>query len=135
MRTVSSSSTMRRNATSLMPMYTRMPISAGSNIAGSPMVFPGIVGAQSFKIFDLEAAATGLNEREATEAGFHPVQAAWKKYKPVASPAPQTAATLPAEAGWTKAYTEEVKTFINQQIAARVQKLQADIMVLTDAGN
>jgi NADPH-dependent 2,4-dienoyl-CoA reductase/sulfur reductase-like enzyme len=46
---------------------------AGSNIAGSPMVFPGIVGAQSFKIFDLEAAATGLNEREATEAGFHPV--------------------------------------------------------------
>jgi len=37
------------------------------------MIFPGIVGAQSFKFFDLEVAATGLDEREAVEAGFHPV--------------------------------------------------------------
>lgn len=61
------------------------------------------------------------------EAGFHPVQAAWKKYKPVAHAGSQTAVTLPAEADWTKAYADEVKTFVNQQIAARVQKLQADI--------
>ncbi len=46
---------------------------AGSNIGGGSMVFPGIVGAQSFKVFDLEAATAGLSEREATAAGFHPV--------------------------------------------------------------
>jgi NADPH-dependent 2,4-dienoyl-CoA reductase/sulfur reductase-like enzyme len=45
---------------------------AGVNIGGGNAVFPGIVGAQSFKLFDLEVAATGLDEREAREAGFHP---------------------------------------------------------------
>jgi tetratricopeptide (TPR) repeat protein len=79
----------------------------------------------------LKAWETGAKEWRASdakgEAGFHPVQAAWKKYKPVASPTSATAVTLPAEADWTKTYTEEVKTFINQQIATQVQKLQADI--------
>ncbi|OHD68730.1 MAG: hypothetical protein A2177_03700 [Spirochaetes bacterium RBG_13_68_11] len=79
----------------------------------------------------LKAWETGAKEWRASdakgEAGFHPVQAAWKKYKPVASPASQTTVKLPSEADWTKAYTEEVKTFINQQIATQVQKLQADI--------
>ncbi len=46
---------------------------AGSNIGGKPMIFPGVVGAQSFRIFSLEAAATGLTEQEATASGFHPV--------------------------------------------------------------
>jgi NADPH-dependent 2,4-dienoyl-CoA reductase/sulfur reductase-like enzyme len=46
---------------------------AGCNISGRPMTFPGIVGAQSFGIFNLELAATGINEREAVESGFHPV--------------------------------------------------------------
>ena len=46
---------------------------AGCNIAGGQMIFPGIVGAQSFKVFDLEVAATGLEEREALQSGFHPV--------------------------------------------------------------
>jgi NADPH-dependent 2,4-dienoyl-CoA reductase/sulfur reductase-like enzyme len=46
---------------------------AGRNLGGGAMVFPGIVGAQAFKVFDLEAAATGLDEREAALAGFHPV--------------------------------------------------------------
>lgn len=45
---------------------------AGANIGGGDMVFPGIVGAQCFKIFALEVAATGLDEREAAEVGFHP---------------------------------------------------------------
>ena len=45
---------------------------AGRNIAGGEMIFPGIVGAQSFKLFDLEVAATGLTEREAVKGGFHP---------------------------------------------------------------
>ncbi len=46
---------------------------AGRNIGGGSMLFPGIVGAQSFKVFDLEVAATGLDERAAAESGFHPV--------------------------------------------------------------
>ena len=45
---------------------------AGVNIGGGAMIFPGIVGAQSFKVFDLEVAATGLSEREALTAGFSP---------------------------------------------------------------
>jgi hypothetical protein len=79
----------------------------------------------------LKAWETGAKEWRASdakgEAGFHPVQAAWKKYKPVAYSASQTAVRPPAEADWTKAYTDEVKTFINQQIATQVQKLQTDI--------
>ncbi len=31
------------------------------------------MGSQCFKVFDLEVAATGLDEREATQSGFHPV--------------------------------------------------------------
>lgn len=46
---------------------------AGSNIGGTPMTFPGIVGAQSFRIFAWEAAATGIDEGEAAAGGFHPV--------------------------------------------------------------
>ncbi len=46
---------------------------AGRNIAGGAMIFPGIVGAQCFRLFDLEVAATGLDERGAAESGFHPV--------------------------------------------------------------
>ena len=46
---------------------------AGRNIGGLPMIFPGIVAAQSFRLFDLEMGATGIDEREATAAGFHPV--------------------------------------------------------------
>lgn len=45
---------------------------AGRNIGGIPMAFPGVVGAQSFKIFDMEVAATGLDEREATCREAHP---------------------------------------------------------------
>jgi len=46
---------------------------AGHNIGGGSLIFPGIVGAQSFKVFDLEAASTGIDEKEAIRAGFHPV--------------------------------------------------------------
>jgi NADPH-dependent 2,4-dienoyl-CoA reductase/sulfur reductase-like enzyme len=45
---------------------------AGRNIGGREMLFPGIVGAQSFKVFDLEVAATGLDEREAEQTSFSP---------------------------------------------------------------
>ena len=46
---------------------------AGHNIGNYPMTFPGIVGAQSFKIFGLEVAATGIDERGAARSGYHPV--------------------------------------------------------------
>ncbi|MBW2630163.1 MAG: FAD-dependent oxidoreductase [Deltaproteobacteria bacterium] len=45
---------------------------AGRNIAGYPMIFPGVVGAQSFKMFDLEVAMTGLDEKGAEKSGYSP---------------------------------------------------------------
>ncbi len=45
---------------------------AGRNIGGKPLTFDGIVGAQSFRLFNLECAATGLSEQEAVAAGFSP---------------------------------------------------------------
>lgn len=45
---------------------------AGAVIGGRPLIFSGIVGAQAFKIFNLEVAATGIGEREAAAAGFDP---------------------------------------------------------------
>lgn len=48
---------------------------AGQNIGGHPVEFPGIVGAQSFKVFSLEVGATGLTEKEATAYGFQPMSA------------------------------------------------------------
>jgi NADPH-dependent 2,4-dienoyl-CoA reductase/sulfur reductase-like enzyme len=46
---------------------------AGRNIGGQPLTFEGIVGAQSFRLFNLECAATGLSEKEALAAGYTPV--------------------------------------------------------------
>ncbi|MEN6321211.1 MAG: FAD-dependent oxidoreductase [Syntrophaceae bacterium] len=46
---------------------------AGRNVGGGSLIFPGVVGAQSFKVFALEAAATGLDETEALTCGYHPV--------------------------------------------------------------
>ncbi len=45
---------------------------AGRNIAGYSLVFPGVVGAQSFKVFSLEVAMTGLDEKEAEASGYSP---------------------------------------------------------------
>ena len=45
---------------------------AGRNIGGRPLNFDGVVGAQSFRLFGLECASTGLTEREAAAAGFSP---------------------------------------------------------------
>jgi len=46
---------------------------AGRNIGGRPLTFDGIVGAQSFRLFNLECAATGLSENEAIAAGYAPI--------------------------------------------------------------
>ncbi len=48
---------------------------AGKNIGGAGLFFPGVVGAQSFKVFDLEVAMTGIDEKEAKRVGFNPVSA------------------------------------------------------------
>jgi CoA-dependent NAD(P)H sulfur oxidoreductase len=48
---------------------------AGQNVGGAPVKFPGIVGAQAFKVFNLEVAATGLTEEEALKYGFEPASA------------------------------------------------------------
>jgi NADPH-dependent 2,4-dienoyl-CoA reductase/sulfur reductase-like enzyme len=46
---------------------------AGHNIGGVPMTFPGVVGAQSFKVFNLEVAKTGLDEEGAAKSDYQPV--------------------------------------------------------------
>jgi NADPH-dependent 2,4-dienoyl-CoA reductase/sulfur reductase-like enzyme len=43
---------------------------AGSNIVGHEEHFPGVLGSQAIKVFNLYAAVTGLNLRQACEAGF-----------------------------------------------------------------
>jgi NADPH-dependent 2,4-dienoyl-CoA reductase/sulfur reductase-like enzyme len=48
---------------------------AGANIAGGTKRFPGVLSTSIVKVFELTAGRTGLNEREAREAGFNPVSA------------------------------------------------------------
>jgi len=43
---------------------------AGINIAGGQATFPGVVGTAMVKVFDWEVARTGLQEREAKQAGI-----------------------------------------------------------------
>ncbi len=45
---------------------------AGRNIGGYPTTFQGVVGAQAFKVFGLEVAMTGLDERDAERSGYTP---------------------------------------------------------------
>lgn len=48
---------------------------AGSNIAGRPEEFAGVVGTSVLKVCDLEVARTGLTMRQASAAGLDAVQA------------------------------------------------------------
>ena len=48
---------------------------AGTNIAGGHASFPGVLGTAISKICAVEVARTGLNEREAADAGFASVSA------------------------------------------------------------
>jgi len=62
----------------------------GSIIGGKPRIFPGVVGAQSFRFFHLEVAATGIDEREAAICGFTPVSTVvWGYALADAMPAPK----------------------------------------------
>ena len=56
----------------LAPPGNKMGYVAGVNMAGGYIEFPGVLGTQITKFFDLEIAKTGLNEKEAKEAGFNP---------------------------------------------------------------
>jgi len=48
---------------------------AGINIGGGYATFPGVVGTAATKVCDYEVARTGLNEAQATAAGFRHVSA------------------------------------------------------------
>jgi NADPH-dependent 2,4-dienoyl-CoA reductase/sulfur reductase-like enzyme len=49
---------------------------AGENALGADRAFPGSVGTQVVKVFDLVAARTGLRDRDAATAGHRPLTAA-----------------------------------------------------------
>jgi NADPH-dependent 2,4-dienoyl-CoA reductase/sulfur reductase-like enzyme len=48
---------------------------AGVNIGGGRAEFPGVLGSQCFKLFDLEVAYTGLTAEQARVAGLEPITA------------------------------------------------------------
>ena len=71
------------NCTEALHLVSRRPVAfalgtvankqgrvAGINIAGGEAAFPGVVGTAMVKVFDWEVARTGLQEREAKEAGI-----------------------------------------------------------------
>jgi len=52
------------------PVANKMGYVAGSNLAGSPMIFPGTVGTVVTKFMDLVVAKVGLTEVDARRRGF-----------------------------------------------------------------
>lgn len=46
---------------------------AADNMMGVPSPIAGVVGTRVFKVFDLQVAGTGLNEKQAAASGFDPV--------------------------------------------------------------
>ncbi len=54
----------------LAPAGNKMGYVAGLNISGKKLEFPGVVGSQITKFYDLQIGRTGLTEREAKAEGF-----------------------------------------------------------------
>ncbi|MEM0204153.1 MAG: FAD-dependent oxidoreductase [Archaeoglobaceae archaeon] len=54
----------------LAPSANKMGYVAGVNIAGGELEFPGVLGTQLTKFFDLEIGSTGLSEKTARSEGF-----------------------------------------------------------------
>jgi NADPH-dependent 2,4-dienoyl-CoA reductase/sulfur reductase-like enzyme len=54
----------------LAPPGNKMGYVAGVNIAGGNIEFPGVLGTQITKFYDLQIGRTGLNEKESEENGF-----------------------------------------------------------------
>jgi len=46
---------------------------AADNVCGIPAQLQGVAGTSVFRVFDMQVASTGLNEKNAAEAGFDPV--------------------------------------------------------------
>ncbi|HEX3046321.1 MAG TPA: FAD-dependent oxidoreductase [Bacillota bacterium] len=68
----------------ILKSYTYLPLGtiahkqgriAGENAVGGNKEFAGTLGTQSVKVFDKVVARTGLNEKEALNAGFKPISA------------------------------------------------------------
>ena len=57
----------------LAPPGNKMGYVAGVNIAGGNLTFPGVLGTQVTKFFDLEIGRTGLSEQEALKEGYEVV--------------------------------------------------------------
>ena len=55
----------------LAPTANKMGYVAGVNMSGQRLEFPGVVGSQITKFYDLEIGRTGLTEREAKAEGFN----------------------------------------------------------------
>ncbi len=78
---------------------------AGATMADGEARFPGVVGSQAFKCFDLAVARTGLTRKAATAAGYAP--------REVTVEAPSRAHYYPGHAGitttlWYDAHTRRV---------------------------
>ncbi len=54
----------------LAPPGNKMGYVAGVNMAGGEIEFPGVLGTQITKFYDLQIGKTGLTEREAVKEGF-----------------------------------------------------------------
>ncbi|MBE8539884.1 FAD-dependent oxidoreductase [Geoglobus acetivorans] len=54
----------------LAPAGNKMGYVAGVNMSGGNIEFPGVVGTQITKFYDLQIAKTGLSEKEAIKEGF-----------------------------------------------------------------
>ncbi len=54
----------------LAPTGNKMGYVAGSNMAGTEMIFPGVVGTAITKYQDMEIGRTGLTQQQAEEAGY-----------------------------------------------------------------
>lgn len=55
----------------LAPAGNKMGYVAGINMTGGNMEFPGVIGTQITKFYDLQLGRTGLSEREAKAEGFN----------------------------------------------------------------
>ena len=67
------------------------------------------------------------------QAGFFPVEEAWKVYRPVALPGTSPSVELPSRENILSVYDEQIVKFIDREIYPRVAKLQADIRNSNDS--
>lgn len=101
----------------------------GENICGLNSEYPGTLGTQSIKLFDMVIARTGLNEAEARAAGFDARTGdleAWdhKAYYP---PAYRTRIRLTADAKTRRILGCQIVGNINAEVSKRIDIVAAAI--------